>query len=132
MSRVGVLLVLLVASAAISPRTAYGQLSPTNGVTTAAEEARYETSGAELLAPPANSLTLLPPVRSPRKAGGEPDRLPGPVLPQARNRRGVPFMVTGGVLFLAGAIIGNDGGTILMIGGAVVGAYGTYVYFGGD
>ena len=130
MSRVGVFLVLLVATAGVLPRSGYCQVSPANGVTTAGEEARYGRSAAELLAPPANSLTLLP-VRSATKASKESARPPGLLLPQARNRRGVPFMVTGGVLFLAGAIIGNDGGTILMIGGAVVGAYGTYVYFGG-
>jgi hypothetical protein len=40
-------------------------------------------------------------------------------------------MVAGGILFVAGAIVGRDAGTILMLGGAGVGAYGAYVYFGG-
>jgi hypothetical protein len=50
---------------------------------------------------------------------------------RARNRRGVPLMVAGGVLFVAGAIVGKDVGTILMLGGAGIGAFGAYVYFGG-
>lgn len=58
---------------------------------------------------------------------------PALLLPQARarNRRGVPLMVAGGILFVAGAIAGDDVGTILMLGGAGVGAWGAYVYFGG-
>jgi len=55
---------------------------------------------------------------------------PGPA-PQARNRRGVPWMVAGGGVFLAGAILGDDGGTVLMLGGIGMGTYGAFVYFGG-
>jgi hypothetical protein len=51
-------------------------------------------------------------------------------LPQVRNRRGIPWMIAGGALFLAGAIIGDDGGTLLILGGIGAGAYGAYVYFG--
>ena len=39
-------------------------------------------------------------------------------------------MIAGGAMFLAGAIIGDDGGTLLLLGGIGVGAYGAYVYFG--
>ena len=55
------------------------------------------------------------------------------LLPQARvrNRRGIPLMVAGGAAFVAGIIAGGDAGTILMLGGAGVGAWGIYVYFGG-
>lgn len=54
------------------------------------------------------------------------------VLPQERNRAGIPFMVGGGVAFVAGVIAGGDAGTLLMLGGGGVGAYGAYVYFGGN
>jgi hypothetical protein len=40
-------------------------------------------------------------------------------------------MIAGGAMFLAGAIIGDDGGTLLLLGGLGVGAYGVYVYFEG-
>ena len=58
---------------------------------------------------------------------------PTPPAPQsrARNQRGVPLMVAGGVLLVAGAIAGGDAGTLLIVGGAGVGAWGAYVYFGG-
>ena len=51
-----------------------------------------------------------------------------PVLAGARGQS-VALMVAGGALFVAGAIVGSDAGTLLMVGGAVVGAYGIYLYF---
>ena len=38
------------------------------------------------------------------------------------------LMIVGGAAFLTGAIIGDDAGTIVMIGGAAVGLYGLYLY----
>jgi hypothetical protein len=38
------------------------------------------------------------------------------------------LMIVGGAAFLAGAIIGDDAGTIIMIGGAAVALYGLYQY----
>lgn len=38
------------------------------------------------------------------------------------------LMIVGGAAFLAGAIIGGDAGTIIMVGGAAVGLYGLYLY----
>jgi hypothetical protein len=43
-------------------------------------------------------------------------------------RRSEVLMIVGGAIFLAGAIIGGDSGTIIMIGGAAVGIYGLYLY----
>jgi hypothetical protein len=43
-------------------------------------------------------------------------------------RRSEVLMIVGGAIFLAGAIIGDDAGTIIMIGGAGVGIYGLYLY----
>ena len=37
-------------------------------------------------------------------------------------------MILGGAIFLTGAIIGDDPGTIIMISGAAVGIYGLYLY----
>ena len=45
---------------------------------------------------------------------------------QSRSRQGQTLMIVGGVGFLAGLIIGDDAGTALAIGGAVVGLYGLY------
>jgi hypothetical protein len=43
-------------------------------------------------------------------------------------RRSEVLMIVGGAIFLAGAIIGDDAGTIIMIGGAGIGIYGLYLY----
>lgn len=44
------------------------------------------------------------------------------------RRDGKMYMIIGGAAFLAGAIIGDDAGTIIMIAGAGVGIYGLYLY----
>ena len=38
------------------------------------------------------------------------------------------LMIVGGAAFVAGALIGGDAGTIVMVGGAGVGLYGLYLY----
>ena len=38
------------------------------------------------------------------------------------------LMIVGGAALLAGAIIGDDAGTIIMIGGAGIGLWGLYLY----
>ena len=43
-------------------------------------------------------------------------------------RRSETLMILRGAIFLAGAIIGYDAGTIIMIGGAGIGIYGLYLY----
>ena len=43
-------------------------------------------------------------------------------------RQSETLMIIGGGLFLTGAIIGDDAGTILMVGGVVTGLYGLYQY----
>ena len=52
------------------------------------------------------------------------------LVPQnpALRRRGVPQMIIGGVAILGGAIIGDDVGTIISLGGLAYGIYGLYLY----
>ena len=38
------------------------------------------------------------------------------------------LMIVGGATLLAGAVIGGNAGTIIMIGGAAIGIYGLYLY----
>jgi hypothetical protein len=125
MSRVGVLSIVMIVSAAALPRVASSQL--TSGHATAAAAALAPTAAHAVLLGPAWSLQP----REPREARiAETGSEAFVDLPQVRNRRGVPFMIAGGAMFLAGAVIGDDGGAILMLGGIGVGAYGAYVYFG--
>jgi len=52
---------------------------------------------------------------------------PAPQPPIAR-KRGVPQMIIGGAALVGGAIIGDDVGTLVMIGGLGYGLYGLYLY----
>jgi hypothetical protein len=67
------------------------------------------------------------------RAAVQPDLRMDAAVPPAldlrqRLRRSEALMIVGGAIFLAGAIIGDDAGTIIMIGGAAVGIYGLYLY----
>lgn len=46
----------------------------------------------------------------------------------ARMTQSQTLMFVGGAMFLAGAIIGGDAGTIIMVGGAGIGLWGLYQY----
>ena len=48
--------------------------------------------------------------------------------PSITRRRGVPQMIIGGAALLGGAIIGDDVGSIVMLGGLGFGLYGLYLY----
>jgi hypothetical protein len=85
-------------------------------------------SPRERLSPWAGAAELFPPASA---QAAEVSFAPPVLQARSRDRRGVPLMVAGGILFVAGAITGDDVGTILMLGGAGIGAWGAYIYFGG-
>ena len=124
---------VLLASALADPSAAVGPSSA--GVTGAIAPAPGSQIGqpaAFRLAPLPSHLAVSRAVASARSF--VPASAPAPsafLQEQARNQGGMPFMIGGGVLFVAGAIVGGDAGTLLMVGGAGAGAYGAYVYFGG-
>ena len=67
------------------------------------------------------------------RAAVRPDFRMDATVPRALDvrqqlRRSETLMIVGGAIFLAGAIIGDDAGTIIMIGGAGIGIYGLYLY----
>jgi hypothetical protein len=43
---------------------------------------------------------------------------------------GVGLMILGGAALVTGLIIGDNAGTVIAVGGAVIGLYGLYVYLG--
>jgi hypothetical protein len=45
-----------------------------------------------------------------------------------KRREGRALAIFGGAAFIAGLIIGGDGGTVIAIGGAGLGLYGLYVW----
>jgi hypothetical protein len=119
MSRIAVLSVVMIAGALGWPRAASSQPSSMGGI-----------PSPSLLGPsPSQALLLGSAWPDEPRIESSPDRLLE--LPQVRNRRGIPLMIAGGAMFLVGAIIGDDVGALLLLGGVGVGAYGAYVYFDG-
>jgi hypothetical protein len=58
-------------------------------------------------------------------SGESPDALAAPRRPFGLSQT---LMIVGGAAFIAGAIIGDDAGTVMMVAGAGVGLYGLYLY----
>ena len=56
--------------------------------------------------------------------------MPAPIAPPRvdQHHEGVTLMIVGGAALLGGAIIGGQGGTLVMVGGVVCGAIGLYKY----
>jgi hypothetical protein len=44
------------------------------------------------------------------------------------NNKSVALMIVGGVALVVGAVIGDDAGTLVMLGGAGIGLYGLYMF----
>ena len=132
MRRTGALWVVLLAITLAFPATASSQTPPVSDSTAGASGSHGVASAATRLSASADPLAAFQPVGQ-HEPFLEQQAQPSVTLPQsrARNRKGVPFMVAGGILFVAGAIIGHDGGTLLMLGGAGIGAYGACIYTGG-
>ncbi len=78
--------------------------------------------GAQLLRPSAAGAELLAPAR----AGSTEKQMVH--QPAYARRTGVPLMIVGGAMFLAGAIIDDRAGDVLMVAGVVVAAIGLYQY----
>ena len=49
-------------------------------------------------------------------------------VPQGGQGRNPAMMIVGGVALLVGAVVGGDEGTIIMIGGGILGLYGLWRY----
>jgi hypothetical protein len=58
------------------------------------------------------------------------DAATAPMAMQSRSPRGQPvaLMAVGVAALVAGAVIGDDVGTMFMVGGGVLGLYGLYLY----
>ena len=87
--------------------------------------------------PPADSTadsvrTAGPTADAARVAVSQPTSHELKVSAAAQRRRGlgqpIALMVVGGAALLTGLIIGDDAGTVIAVGGALVGLYGLYEY----
>ena len=56
------------------------------------------------------------------------DPLPAPAPRRADTSQNRAFMIVGGAALIVGAVIGGSPGTIVMVGGAVLGLYGLYKF----
>lgn len=117
--RVSAALVVL-AGALLNPATSHAQSAAVYG-----EPAAVASPTASLSAVPtleATQIALRP------LASAERTTHPAVVQQRRGMGRGQVLMIVGGAAFLAGAIIGDDAGTIMMIGGAGIGLWGLYLY----
>ena len=53
---------------------------------------------------------------------------PAAIQNRTTNRNAVALMIVGGAALVVGAVIGDDAGTLVMLGGAAVGLYGLYMF----
>lgn len=51
-----------------------------------------------------------------------------PVIQNKKSKNSVALMIVGGAALVVGAVIGDDAGTLVMLGGAAVGLYGLYLF----
>lgn len=96
--------------------------------------------GTLLLAPDARAQDAGPvrpdvagPTLAAARVGFQPaaDAAPLEVAMQARRgglSSGQKLMILGGATFLVGALVGDDAGTVIMVGGAAIGLYGLYLW----
>lgn len=63
-----------------------------------------------------------------KRQASEQSLKPPVVMASQRTDKATALMIVGGAAFLVGAIINDDAGTIIMVGGAAVGLYGLYLY----
>ena len=57
-----------------------------------------------------------------------PNGAPPVIQNQSSNKNAIALMAVGGAALVIGAVIGDDAGTIVMLGGAIVGLYGLYLF----
>lgn len=121
----------LVALAAASLSSAAGAQEPTAFVSPAAPPAA-PTAASTLTAPVPVAGPRLDAVRSGAALVPEVSRVAERALPapmrKAPSQRATTLMIVGGAALLGGAIIGDDAGTIIMLGGLGVGLYGLWLY----
>jgi hypothetical protein len=77
---------------------------------------------------PATGPTLRASRLSPRRASSTSKDMNAMRRPSRGS--GVGLMILGGAALITGLIIGDDAGTVIAVGGALVGLYGLYVYLG--
>ncbi len=102
-----------------------------SAVAVTAQTAAIDTSASTVAATPATSAHRGPSIASARVAShavSAPIGAPPVIQNRSTNRNAVALMAVGGAALVVGAVIGDDAGTLVMLGGAVVGLYGLYLF----
>jgi hypothetical protein len=92
-------------------------------VATPASDVPAPSNLAPATGPSMDAATLSPRLASDASHGTQAMRRPS-------RGSGVGLMIFGGAALITGLIIGDDAGTVIAVGGALVGLYGLYVYLG--
>jgi len=92
-------------------------------VTAPATEAPVAANLAVETGPSMDAATLSPRVSSDAALSTNAMRRPS-------RGSGVGLMIFGGAALITGLVVGGDAGTVIAVGGALVGLYGLYVYLG--
>lgn len=108
---------------AVAPAPAVAVSLPT--ISAEAGTSAESVSAADKAAGPLMSATAIAARADMQVAGTEEAAA---AMFQSRDRRGTTLMLVGGAAFLAGLLIGDDAGTAVALGGAIVGIYGLYLY----
>jgi hypothetical protein len=83
--------------------------------------ANASTLRDQLMPAPASALLIAPAAEEKAADTLEPA--------MQRGGSGVGYMIAGAALFVAGLLVEGDAGTVLVLAGAGIGAYGLYVHF---
>ena len=79
-------------------------------------------------APATEATPSLAPTATSSAVGVKRAATAAPALPMAPVERSPAMMIVGGVALIVGAVIGGTAGTIVMIGGGVLGLFGLWNY----
>ena len=95
----------------------------------AQSQAETEVRDTSAAVGPATSAMRGPTVASARVAShvvSTPNGAPPAIQNRSSNNHAVALMIVGGAALVIGAVIGDDAGTLVMLGGAAIGLYGLY------
>ncbi|HUQ83260.1 MAG TPA: hypothetical protein VM076_19055 [Gemmatimonadaceae bacterium] len=96
--------------------------------TTPADSATASTAPAEASATTAARGPSLSSARVASHAISKSRGAPPALQNRTSNRNSLALMIVGGAALVVGAVIGDDAGTLVMLGGAAVGLYGLYLF----
>lgn len=110
---------MLVLAAPLSAQLAEAGTADSEALVASAEQA----ATAAHFGPTAASVALMLPSSSVSF-----DATPAATVLRQRTTNNVALMIVGGTALIVGSVVGGDSGTIIMVGGGVVGLIGLYRY----